>query len=221
MHKITIVLLVYLLCVNGIIAGGLSNLQISPIQPSTSDSVVLSYKYDSQKNPAKIFTHQIDIANFSIYLNTCFGEGEQTAGDVFFDTVNLGIYSIPGLYHITLYMNKTLLSDTLCSHSIWYDSAEITFSVSGPNGIVPAANDGNLAFSLYPNPANDKLNCVINKPTQNTTLQLFTTAGRAAAPAMPVTQANTEIDVSTLPAGLYFLQLQDDKQRVVKKFVKY
>jgi hypothetical protein len=77
-------------------------------------------------------------------------------------------------------------------------------------------NEGEL--QVYPNPTNDKLyiqtkNLIIGK------YYITTIAGHAVLQGSN-TQQDFSVDVSTLPAGLYFLQLWDGKQQVVKKFVK-
>ncbi len=76
------------------------------------------------------------------------------------------------------------------------------------------------ALSLYPNPTNDKLHCSVTHVALNSTIQITTIEGKVILTGIPVTQPNFEIDVSALPAGIYFLQLSDERQRVVRKFVK-
>ncbi len=75
-------------------------------------------------------------------------------------------------------------------------------------------------FSIAPNPTNDKLNCSVTNAALNSTIQITTIEGRKVLTGIPATQNNFDIDVSALPAGIYFLQLSDERQRVVKKFVK-
>lgn len=78
----------------------------------------------------------------------------------------------------------------------------------------------NERIALYPNPTSGKIYGLVNEVIPNTTIQVTTIEGKAVITRIPVTQSNFEIDVSTLPAGIYFLQLSDERQRVVRKFVK-
>ena len=88
-----------------------------------------------------------------------------------------------------------------------------------PSSISEVSDAENL-FAISPNPATTKLTCTITYPTNKTTLQILSIEGRAIMQNIPAIQTKTEIDVSSLPAGLYFLVLQDEKQRVVRRFVK-
>jgi hypothetical protein len=155
--------------------------------------------------------------NDTVFFKVCYQGGVLATTCPRLDTFDLGIVANSQIKIRSVFQDN--YNGQCVSSHFYQDTFDFTLN-SGQTSIT-ALNFLNSSFLIYPNPTNDKLTCTVDKPTQNTTLQLFTTAGRAAAPAMPVTQTNTEIDVSTLPAGLYFLQLQDDKQRVVKKFVKY
>lgn len=75
------------------------------------------------------------------------------------------------------------------------------------------------SFTIYPNPATNKLYGTINNP-QKGNLQIFDIDGREVLPPDIIQQSHFEVDVSNLPAGLYFLVLQNDEGRVAKKFVK-
>ncbi len=71
---------------------------------------------------------------------------------------------------------------------------------------------------LYPNPTTGKL--TIQTSAASYSFQILATDGRVLMQNPVKQQANLDIDVSTLPAGLYFLQLWDGTQQVVKKFMK-
>jgi photosystem II stability/assembly factor-like uncharacterized protein len=83
-------------------------------------------------------------------------------------------------------------------------------------GETPAQN----SLQLYPNPALNQLNCILTKYTPNTIFQITSTDGRIVQAPKPVRQNHFQIDVSQLAAGIYFLTLQNENERVVKKFVK-
>ncbi len=75
------------------------------------------------------------------------------------------------------------------------------------------------SFSINPNPTNNKLYVTINNQ-QKSNLQIFAIDGRAVMPQDVIQQDYFEVDVSNLATGLYFLVLQNDEGRVVRKFVK-
>ena len=190
-----------------------------PANPSITDSVKVCFKYTAVSWPTKIHAHKVTEIDSHTYINVCFGKGQRDYVSIFYDTVNIGVYPTAGTYHVTLYMDLTSLDDTLCTNSMWYDSAEVFFTVTEPTGISDNKAEGN--FSFYPNPANDKLSCSLKGLTSHSTIQITTIEGKAILNILPTTQPNLEIDVSALPAGIYFLQLSDERQRVVKRFVKY
>ena len=73
-------------------------------------------------------------------------------------------------------------------------------------------------WQLYPNPTTGKL--TIQTPAASYSFQILATDGRVLMQNPVKQQTNLDIDVSTLPAGLYFLQLWDGTQQVAKKFMK-
>jgi hypothetical protein len=74
---------------------------------------------------------------------------------------------------------------------------------------------------LYPNPASGLLNITLPGAGQQAKLEILSADGARLKNALCNNCSNFEIDVSTLPPGIYFLQLSDERQRVVRKFVKY
>ena len=68
------------------------------------------------------------------------------------------------------------------------------------------------ALSVYPNPTKDFINVEVQKESA---YQLISTTGQTVAKGN-VSQAKSKIDVSQLPAGVYFLQLNDQVMKVIK-----
>ncbi len=98
------------------------------------------------------------------------------------------------------------------------DTFDLTINTIYSN-IAPNSNIED-EFTIAPNPTNYKLHCSVNGLSSNSSIQITTIEGKIVLTGILVTQSNFDIDVSTLPTGIYFLQLSDAKQRVVKKFVK-
>ena len=89
---------------------------------------------------------------------------------------------------------------------------------SGINNIDKNAND----FSVYPNPANEKLFFNFNNPTAKVYyVSILNLVGKAVM-MLPRPEWQNGIDISNLATGTYFVQLTDDetKTTTVKKFVK-
>jgi hypothetical protein len=181
-----------------------------------SSTIYLVASVSVSSRPCSVESIAIDNTTNITTLTVCYNGGVIATTCPRVDTFNLGVKHNGETNVLAIF--QELYNGQCRGDNFFKDSFDLDINTDYTDIASPSSLNG-LVIST--NPTNYKLNCTIDKPAQNTRLQIFTTAGRAAAPAMPVTQANTEIDVSTLPAGLYFLQLQDDKQRVVKKFVKY
>jgi FtsP/CotA-like multicopper oxidase with cupredoxin domain len=77
-------------------------------------------------------------------------------------------------------------------------------------------------FSLYPNPANEKLYISFNnQDTKVYYISILNLVGKAVL-MLPRPALGNGIDISSLSAGTYFVQLTDDKTKAVtvKKFIK-
>lgn len=100
--------------------------------------------------------------------------------------------------------------------SVDYDGSE----GFGPILMLERANDG-IAIQAYPNPAGDRLEVVLNRNAAGTaTLFLFAADGRAVRSDNRQLTAgwNTlSLDLSMVPAGVYFLRIGDDVVRVIRK----
>ncbi len=91
---------------------------------------------------------------------------------------------------------------------------------------IPSISDAEL-FSIYPNPAGNVLTVVIANPDligmkQSLALDIYNVLGEKVYTQLttPNSQLQTVIDVSSLPAGLYFLQLKTENGIDTKRFVK-
>ncbi|HLP21679.1 MAG TPA: T9SS type A sorting domain-containing protein, partial [Chitinophagales bacterium] len=78
--------------------------------------------------------------------------------------------------------------------------------------------NGDFAFSIYPNPATNRLTLTINKADDKTTLEVKNILGQVLS-AKNITTTQTHIDVSSLANGVYLLEVKQDGKRYVKQFV--
>jgi hypothetical protein len=82
-------------------------------------------------------------------------------------------------------------------------------------------NDGAQKVSIYPNPAHTTLNVNTNGIAAGSLVRLYDLTGKMVA-TQQVKGVNTQVNVSTLKSGVYFVRLEDATGRIVynNKFVK-
>jgi hypothetical protein len=98
-----------------------------------------------------------------------------------------------------------------------YESVVSNTMTSAPLGIDQVNTNGIL---LYPNPARDKLNLLLPASGNiSTNIYIYAMDGQKY-PGKLITQARTELDISSLPAGMYFLRLISQDGTKTIKFVK-
>lgn len=125
--------------------------------------------------------------------------------------LNIEPYSIAGTGWARYYVYQDgfhATGDTLT----WYVT-------SGTNGINEA--DEIVDFSVYPNPATDKLVVKTNKLQQSLVkLFVFNAIGQQVY-AADLNELDSKIDISSLSDGVYFMQLRNDNKEIIQieKFV--
>ena len=95
-----------------------------------------------------------------------------------------------------------------------------SFVVKSTTGLIEN-NSLNKDFSLYPNPAKDKLFITYTDPTTVAYyIKIFDAVGRTSK-MLPRPAIQNGIDISDLSNGVYYLQLTDEKtkQNITKKFI--
>ncbi|MES2622242.1 MAG: T9SS type A sorting domain-containing protein [Bacteroidota bacterium] len=133
---------------------------------------------------------------------------DSITGEIVWDSPQTSeIYSFA--YRILEYRNGNLLG--------WVMRDQNIYVLANPNSVSGLLADD---LTVSPNPATTKLFCNLAHTIPKITLQILSIDGRALTQPMPAQQSKTEVDISHLPAGLYFLVVQDEKQRAVRKFVK-
>jgi len=81
---------------------------------------------------------------------------------------------------------------------------------------IPEIQNNNL-ISLSPNPTSNKLEIQKTKPAENVRVQIMNCTGQILIDNLHFTGEN--VDVSSLPCGIYFLKYSDDKNFAIKKFI--
>lgn len=134
------------------------------------------------------------------------------------DSVNINFNNLSNTANHTLQFvctdtDKVILDTTL--RRPWTTTWQLLTSVA--TGITTLDDNG---FHIFPNPVTSQLNGTIQQLAPNTFIQILTPEGRIAIPNTPVTQNSFSIPVSSLPQGIYFVQLQNEEQKMVERVVK-
>jgi hypothetical protein len=74
-------------------------------------------------------------------------------------------------------------------------------------------------ISVYPNPATDKITIETSGETQESYLAIVNIDGQEVL-TRQITQPKTQIDISNLPSGVYFVRLLNEKTVEVGKIIK-
>ncbi|MBL0309189.1 MAG: T9SS type A sorting domain-containing protein [Bacteroidetes bacterium] len=78
---------------------------------------------------------------------------------------------------------------------------------------------GNEMFTIYPNPARERISISLSPISSILSFQILTPDGRLVLQGR-LNGEEAGVNISGLSSGLYFMLVQDDRQRVVRKFVK-
>jgi predicted outer membrane repeat protein len=79
--------------------------------------------------------------------------------------------------------------------------------------------DNDLFLLVYPNPSQDKITISSSAITGNTQLSIFNVSGEKVLERQ-LTDTETQIDISALPRGVYFVRVQDEKFIETVKMIK-
>jgi hypothetical protein len=77
----------------------------------------------------------------------------------------------------------------------------------------------NDLISIFPNPAIDKITIETSGVVKESYLEIVNIEGQKLMTSQ-ITQSQTQIDISSLPSGVYFVRLTNDKTVELGKFVK-
>ena len=86
------------------------------------------------------------------------------------------------------------------------------------NPTIITNTDKNIPFAMYPNPANDYLHIAFANNNVHE-ISIFATNSQLIL-HQQLSMPNSKIDISKLQAGIYFIQIKEGANVVMKKFVK-
>lgn len=133
-------------------------------------------------------------------------------------------FTTAGISHAGIYNDTILVSgrifqgnDTLRYFSKFLGGDYV--DTCGATVSIPTIIQATFDFSLSPNPATTQLQITFLSTNQPHHLKLINTLGQTIQ-QQTFSANQLQLDISTLPSGVYFIELQDEKGRAVKKFVK-
>jgi hypothetical protein len=85
--------------------------------------------------------------------------------------------------------------------------------------ILSVANKSESAISVYPNPASDFIN-VSNENGKSLNLNLLDAMGRSHKQLQNIKESPIEMNVKTVPKGIYFLQINNGEKIEYRKIIK-
>jgi hypothetical protein len=107
-----------------------------------------------------------------------------------------------------------ILQQTLCGFNT-YDTVTITVLPDTTNAVGSIAYNNNAL--VYPNPANNAV--TITNLLQGTEIRVLNWLGQTLLPEVRANSIKRQLDVSILPTGSYYIELNYSGQRVIKKLV--
>jgi hypothetical protein len=104
-------------------------------------------------------------------------------------------------------------------HGVWYCSLGGSGGIVQRASVTPTLTAPQLQFSLYPNPATEKLTIDPQQTLSSSArIAIYSSDGRMISES--AWNPTGEVNIHSLPSGVYFLQIQDGNTVAKKKFVK-
>lgn len=180
------------------------------------------------KNSEKISLSTIGFANYLAEYDSDFN---------IISAVKLSEIDISQMYIVTPYVNDLYFSSNyaimvgrfnnlhLSQGAILYPNyPEFYIAIYKNFQISPLIMHSNVginssSISIYPNPAIDKFTIEIPQMTEIYTLTIYDINGQAIDKQL-IKEIKTQIDISNLKNGMYFLKLNTDKIEIIRKLIK-
>jgi hypothetical protein len=189
----------------------IDSVKVIPVGITSIDSVkVIAYTHASY-SPCRINEFVAIFEANTIIINAKFLVGIGAAHCYRTDTITLAPRA-PGSYELIF----TLTSAT---YGTFLDADTIQFIVQQAVGIGDTPGKG--LFHIYPNPTNNRLMLCQNQPTRETfAIAIFNATGNLVL-AEETNVSLTELDISHLPKGIYFIQITGKQgKKMGASFVK-
>jgi len=176
----------------------------------------LSQRFIATPSSSLYYIHTIGVGGasmadtaFLIILNLYGGENIQwykNSTIIPFETNDTLLITTGGAYHYTITNSNCPLDTTFTSDYIL---------VIGPTGIEDNVQDP--FWSIAPNPVTEVLTIKFERAIIKEQIQIYSATGQLVKEKeTSVTTATTLINISALPAGVYFIRLKNNNQPALK-----
>ncbi|MDD5570512.1 MAG: T9SS type A sorting domain-containing protein [Bacteroidales bacterium] len=118
--------------------------------------------------------------------------------------------------NITAYNSRVGAQNYPHGNSVLYID---NLNFDSPIGYIPKYNYDNILFELYPNPANTEITMETSHTTKESILTICSIGGQELI-RQKIKNSKTQIDISNLTNGLYFVKLITEKTVEVRKIIK-
>lgn len=201
--------------VNATVNGGLAKIfnKVKNTNPTGGDPVTITWKVTNHDFPAS----WTDVASeFGICDNIqCYGNG------ILAPNQSLIMAAIQPQEEVDFHMQINLDAATVGSHNMTVNLREpggtnqnMTFTINRfPTGVTTITkSDDNIV--MYPNPAKDFVNVIFNAEDNVKTISIHNMIGKLVN-IYKVSTNSARLETGDLPAGVYFVRLQDAQGRIV------
>jgi len=105
--------------------------------------------------------------------------------------------------------NNVPMGSVLDIDHIWFEGGSLSSSNLPINS---------LNFSAFPNPASDAVNLIIPNNNENTTINVYNSINQRLI-STNTNSTNHTIDISALPAGVYFIEVSNHSEKAIKSII--
>lgn len=143
-------------------------------------------------------------------------------------SVTIGPFS-DGQYEAGVYSIELMSPDTIFHGTIQFeietspssDSVAMVNQYSGPCQMVVVEEEKELRFQVQKNPSSSCVKILFSEIIKQANINIFNQTGKLIYKEDISGTSETQINVSDLSAGMYFVIIFSDSETAVSKFVKY
>jgi hypothetical protein len=177
----------------------------------------LNFYYKFNRVQSEYLSVDVNIFDTAAGQSICSGIAVITSGTSAFQAYSLPINcaaGTPSICDITFGLDINTGSVPLGSFFI-IDDVTLT------NGTTAVSNmtEDELSFSVSPVPSHDRINIDANPSVRDAQIEIYNSIGEKVK-TMPWNGTFMQVDISTIPAGLYTVVLKNDGKSVIRKIQK-
>jgi hypothetical protein len=144
-----------------------------------------------------------------------------------FDGINANGFGQIGILNFTVLQNAngTPQFEFVRTLALLQNQSQVTLDVTPQQSGLTVGISENSAeeskLQLYPNPANDFIQCFITGKQNSSKIEIYNSLGERMNIENDIDNIQTKIDISSFPSGIYVARLNANNRVVSKSFVKF